>query len=789
MSDIDSEYSDSDQAFDTAHEIRPAKSSDFRSPGGRNHEKLAELFGIDEEDEVIFLSLLCLCDPKTQPSESNDYVLSIQYLTEVFIGIVYLETLNKIEGQEDDDFVISITSVKFKMSLQIYQILFDILCKLGVADDEGLRSLNSGINLSMWDDGIEWWGPAEELYNDHFNLRTSYLMCCILFNALNFLFVENGICNLATNPYTPFFTRFWNYYTDLLSKELDIDHFLEYSGKDTPPGLVEMLKGASIVRYMLAYILNQSQGPSNPNYIIDLTEKSLLDVYDPVVRDNVNGGAVTRDIHYYEFIHHIMNLGEKPSEGRMFYNDHPPFDGYDEDLRYILDYESAEELSDVEDEVSSFKNLQNYLRSAVEEFIGGKDFEDRTPQERIETSMGPNLMLNDSFRKSVLPQLRSIIHDVNSLSTDDVEGLLTFDHLPFESIMTSSRYKDDPKDHVIRIAKVMFLSEVFLLSDHYLDDLISYIFEEADERFYTPLVEQNAIVPVYSIKNLDVLLVKCPETIKAILVELFFSPSRRGMLVFNLCHEINLSYKYIDFICQILVGFPLNPEYGFSRKGKTLEFTDFEKGMMFNHFIESCALFLKASEGIENDEGFEFTLSTTVCHKFVHLICLLIAKVIQEGIFESKDGAEALGSIHVIIGFLFSWISKVPLARTLYFQVLESFKANMVDPIKVHMDEGKYPDVDPKLANICVNVVHTYKKSQLITRGDYEEAKEFEGDAGAITEFIENFPQIVDSNSWQILKEIGKRPPALPKEEPLHVHRVFKGPLEVSKKSIKKKYK
>lgn len=766
MSDIESEYSDN-EPFDTAHEIRPAKASDFRSPGGRNHEKLAEYFQINEEDEVIFLSLLCLCDPKTQPSESNDYVLSIQYITEVFLGIVYLKMVEKLQEQEAEDFEISITSIKFKMSLQIFQILWDIITQLGVADDEGLQTLLN-VGIACWEDDLPFWGPQEQLYNDHFNLRTSYLMCCILFNSLNYLFVDNGVCNLALNPYTSTFTKFWRYYTEMLQLQLHVDRYLEFLEQPTPPGLVEMLKGTTMIRYVLGYILNQSHLPSNPSYVVDLTEKSLLDVYDPVVRDNVNGGALTKIIHYYEFLDLILNLGPSgiPSgESSKFFPDHyPSFDELDEDLRYILDYESAEELLDVEGEDSSVAKLRTYLVTTIEQFQNGNDFEDRTPEEvedLPEYPQGENLVLSPRFRQEVLQELRQLINDINDLTGPEIEQIMNFDQSigRILQVMISDVNLNDL--HILRqklislLGQVNFLLEVFLLPDNALDELVDFLFEEVDASVYTPLVEQNHIVPVFAIKNFDVLFDRFPDTMKAMTVELFLARKRTRNIIWKFCHEINLSYGYVDFICQLLVGYPLeDSEVVFSRAGKILELTTLEKAMLLNEFIDSATTFLSASEGIENDDGYEFTLSITVCHKFVHLICLLITKVIKEGMFEGEDGKGGgqLSSLHTIIGFVFAYMSKVPLARTLYFQVLELIK------IKDARNSEKNTPKETEnfaLKEICVNAVQAYKTSQLIAQKKYQEVSKKTDAVGGIRKFLENFSQIyVDSTLWQYLEDI-----------------------------------
>lgn len=794
MSTDDSDYSDIENDYDT-HRTKPAIAKRFKSPGGRNHEKLMKMFAINPQDEQTFLTLLCLCDPKTQPSESNDYVLSVQYLSQVLIGIQYCKIIPQVQlEQEYHD--IPIETVKYKMSLQLFTILLQILPFLSANSVADIESVVFDAN--DWEQKLPLWGPYVLLSKDLFNLRTTYWMVCILLNSLNELFsAANGRRNLALNPYCFKFTQLWKIYTEVLRRALTIDQIMEDQDLETPLIIIEILKGSSMVRFILGSILNQSIHMENDKYITDLQLKSLLEVYLPNNRSNPNGGSLNRVIHFYELYLVVLDLELNSDYQQIFEEKYLTFDSIDEDVRYIFDFEddlleeeNDDELDQSESEDrekdSSAMNLQlpkNGLKDGdlhkikvklKDAFIheSSGDLQESDEDDWNDNALGQNIISLPWFKQEVLVQFANELKTKRNfdflLQSSDIKKCITL------ILAGQANLFDIPflQKVINRIAIAYYIRKVFKFQDPVIQDLVEFLFLDADESLVESIISKNLIIPIFSVKNFELLFVVYPEFCKAIFLELFLTSGARRFLIWKICHVTNLSYNFIDFICQLLIGFPLNQSsIKNTRSGMILELNDTEKLMLLNEFIESSLTFLSAAEGLDNHEGYELILPQSVCNKFVHLICMLISKLIEVKVitfdWTTKDNINSYGmedddskiiAIHSIVGFLFQFISKVPSARKLYFEVLNLMKNDDAKPIDgASLVESTKNTDDIDMGKIVKHIVEVlcwevnYEIKGLISKVSGSPLE-------AIAQFIDNFPKISDQSllMYTILKDLPK---------------------------------
>lgn len=711
------EYSDyDDQSLESGDEYYADDYFDIKesiaSPGGKNHEYLVSLFDIDESDQKTFMTLLCLCDPKTQPQEPDDYVLSLDVLTDVFIGILFLLESNNIADYQGDDGN-KLACIKFTMSIQLYKILLQILQILGPSTHTEIEIIGT-VNVADWEYKVDSWAVKLPLRTDDHNLKVTYLMVCVLLNTLRKLFPDecnDNDFNLAKNPYTPKFVELFKVYSRIVFHCLQIDQFLEIQSSYTPNFIIQILKGSSLVRHVLAYILNYSRN-FNPNdqlclvdddYYHDIHNESLLAIYSPVIRQKIDGGSLMKHMAYYTLLQYLITAGAPTlqltdiNEAKIFMNDK-----LDEDLRYIFEYDDADEETeehenhenleiDNEDQAQSetneiaqnhththddntkgirskgFNYQRDYLYDAKKTTgnngqYGENDDDDDQEDEWIDRPRGSNVQIN--LELLALAHLGDKCGDYAYRTASEFKKNLLLVILYPQPVSPN-----DEKYHTIARRLLRTVAGRIVAPEYFTDEfsISEYLFSEVtNEALVNRIIEKNLITPVLRVKNFELLLVTNPELALLVFDELLMEEGQRRMHIWVLCHEINLSNNYLDYIFQLLTeqrNVTLN--LPFSRAGNAVILTDLEKSMIIHEFLEGAHEFLSASDGINTEDGYQVILSEAVCNKYVIVICLMVDKLIDKGVITESSYA----NLHVIIRFLFDFINKVPQARKTYFRI------------------------------------------------------------------------------------------------------------------------
>lgn len=437
----------------------------------RRHVILANLLGFAEDVQLnhTFLTAAGLCDPFTQPEENEKSILSIDCLSDLLIAITYSytnyikddtkppkndnEIHNDIPDPLDDeinnesendsktksknspsneyDEILNnpdINSIKFSLSTKYFQILSKIHSNfLNASDELNLRFVeNDEIN---WNEHVDSWTPNSIIVEPEINLKVCYSMCCVLLVSIYKLFKPtHGDYNLALNPYLQYFIKLWKCHSNIIILGLEIDRRLENQNDEngtfieTPEIIKQTLRGSSSIRTVLAWILNQNpslfylpdytpKDGSDSNH--DISKESLLDFTHPLIRKNINGGALLIDMRLVIIAILIINAGTSYIASRPFNENEYSKIGDDERTRRVDQSKPITELGDLLIDLEYDDKFDEDIRYVFGHEYFGSDEED--DQSEVESQDDPESQTNGELEKRDN-------HEISDLKPNDTEG-------------------------------------------------------------------------------------------------------------------------------------------------------------------------------------------------------------------------------------------------------------------------------------------------------------------------------------------------------------------------------
>ncbi|KAI3405882.2 hypothetical protein KGF56_001490 [Candida oxycetoniae] len=269
------------------------------------HNDIASLLNLSARDEFlqfVFKTIVTLCDPYTQPEETEKCILSVGCISDLLISIVYTSYTELNVGASD----LVTESIKFEISTTFFHLLQLIHTKLNVTDEIRLRFVDNG--EENWQSRVKEWTPVVA---NTFTLGLLYSMACVLVMSIQKLFTpKRGDYNLAMNPYLHYFLKLWKSHTNVILLGLEIDRRIEFENherneeKETPEIIVSALKGSSSIRYVLAWVINQNPSSSSEEdssvqeskLCHDLENEPIFNFIQPLARKTINGGAISVDM-------------------------------------------------------------------------------------------------------------------------------------------------------------------------------------------------------------------------------------------------------------------------------------------------------------------------------------------------------------------------------------------------------------------------------------------------------------------------------------------------------------
>ncbi|KAG5417429.1 hypothetical protein I9W82_005063 [Candida metapsilosis] len=690
----------------------------------KKHDQLGSILNVPASDtllKIIFDTVISLCDPFTQPEETEDYILSVSCISDLVISLSYSFYMEDESAKE-----LEIQSVKFEISTKFFTLLRLIHDSLNASDELKLRFVDN--SEEKWKSTLGEWTPKSSVANDELNLKLLYSVICVLVMAIQKMFAPKlgGESNLATNPYLQYLITLWKCHTNIILLGLEIDRRIEFNNQEkneeeeTPSIIIQVLKGSSSVRCVLAWIINQNPSSANDYDLplentksiaeaaMDLEHETILNFIEPLARSTINGGAISVDMRLVIIALLILYSSTSYTSEQHRETDKPSVneeqalrklnkskgiaelgdvlidleyaDRFDEDIKYILDYE-VEEV-DGEDEKMSRSNNSD-LNSIANEDLAEQEaidiqFDDQGRDWR-DIVRGENVRFNPIF----LERFASFDQGKDKSQSDDFfttwdELYFTFEFLCFCSIEGSAEAEAKIGQSVINTISKAIKDEIEGRETSITPDLIhKYWSSPASEMDIKKAQDNNKLlIPIFNITKFELLLQSNSKLARAAMDEMLMCNGHRRLLVWFITHDLNLSNLLIDYVFQLAVGLRgstlSSAPYLFSRQGGKVILSEVEQSMLLHEFFTNSAFYLSANEGLEIDDGYEVVLAESIAKKLMVLLCLMISQLIKLNIIKigEKNNRDDIHNYNNELQvLLIGWIGKVPEARQLYFRI------------------------------------------------------------------------------------------------------------------------
>ncbi|EDK42629.1 hypothetical protein LELG_00807 [Lodderomyces elongisporus NRRL YB-4239] len=472
----------------------------------------------------------------------------------------------------------------------------------------------------------------------------------------------------------------------------------------------------------------------------DLENESLMNFIQPLARKKANGGAILVDMRLviiglliiYSGTTFVAgdgksgtSSGESEEQSRRRLNRSKPLaeigdllidleyaDRFDEDIRYMLEYDLDEDGSECECECAckcemegvgdkndfkedSVKYPEVNHASVATSIVKNENVDiqfDEFGRDWRDIPRGENIHIKPSFLEKFRLYDESSdktesddfftswkeLHDVfDFLCVTSIEGNTDAERLLGQTAVNT--IAKAVKEYGEESKKMPEINPGDVATSKVTTDLIHmYLTAPAPEEFVKVVQDNNkAIIPILSITHFELMLHTNNKLARAMMDEMFMCEGHRRLLVWFLTHELNLSNILIDYVFELATGLRggqvTNAPYQFSRLGDKLILSDVEQLMLLHEFFTSSAFYLSADKGIEIDGGYEVVLAESIAKKLMILLCLMINQLIKRNVIKIEASSSTKDEIYdysaELLLLLISWIGKVPEARQLYFQI------------------------------------------------------------------------------------------------------------------------
>lgn len=653
-----------------------------------------------------FLTVCALCDPYTQPEDTEEAALSVDRIADVAIALCY----QRYCVDSSSSVPPPLASVKFALSLRFFEVLEALGYCLNLSD----APLPS--DSASWEESYRFWEPR--IPDDDDVIKLCYYMTCVLVMTLYKLFVpllpesetsaNPPSANLALNPYAAYLTKLWHCYTNVLSVALHYDRRLEedlVSAEDgyfdTPNEIKMVLLGSSAVRGVLAYVLNSSFSLHLPlpnlrsiaaAHSLDLTTLPLLDFYDPLARRHAMAGSLIVDLPQLMPLYLVLRAlttwpasspetavaprGDIPDPSRVYVHCARlasvlfPFDQLDGDVKYVFGYFDSDDDSDGGD--SDHENDSNTISAPSTDFpmalrsdADSIDFDDHGRDWR-DCVRGANVDFSPDFLA------RAARYDALKTKDDSDDFFADWDvfHkiLVFTASLVTTPTESGLAQTIINtVAKAVKDEGTPMANDISPNAIYSFLVSPVP---HEPLNDLKLFLVSYRRVTYFELILKFNPTIAhGILDELLMCPGYRRPLIWFLTHSLNIHMPLVDYIYDLVSGnrgpsAKSDIHLRFSRCGSTVEISPVEKLMLLHEFIVNATAWF-----VQGALDADAQLPDTNARKLVYYICLMLAELIHNNIIAlNPDHDDDFDNYnHDLQVFLFPWVGKVPLARKLFF--------------------------------------------------------------------------------------------------------------------------
>lgn len=281
-----------------------------------------------------FETLCVLTDPLTQPLPNDNFVVSIDFLSNIFIHHCFEDLREgKIRSQGYD--------IKFHISINMERIILNSMERLNCWNYHDLQNL--GLNDFDNKDVKHWWDMMYTWLPRGLNTQDLELLYMVNIMAVYVIYKLYEDKPIQLNPYLSTLISVWKKLSCVILFSLDMDRMLEQDETRETPLLVRAtIRGASALRSVIATILN-----GHVDYMEhDFKHEPINTFMSPHGR-KLCQGALHADLRSHAAA--MLALGVDLKDVTDLLADLQAGDRFDEDIRYMFEYE-YEDYNVVDDE-------------------------------------------------------------------------------------------------------------------------------------------------------------------------------------------------------------------------------------------------------------------------------------------------------------------------------------------------------------------------------------------------------------------------------------------------------
>ncbi|AET37478.1 CCR4-NOT core subunit CAF130 Ecym_1232 [Eremothecium cymbalariae DBVPG len=289
----------------------------------KRHEILYRVLGLpDAEGPLLkaqFMTLAALVDPITQPPPTEDHIISIDLIFQMFLG----STSNLIENM----LISRGRDWRFHVCYNMQKIVLATMKRLNCHDGDVLNTVNNSDESVHWNVNLDKWTPRGLNTQD---LELLYMVDMLSIYAMYRLY---SYLPVQMNPFLPLALHLWKNLTNVLLRGLEIDRFEEDRETFNTPIIVRAaIRGTAALRSVVATMINDHFSSKEHDF-----KHEPINLFMSPHGRKLCHGALYADVRSHAAA--MLSLGIDLNDVTDLLSDLQPGDRFDDDVKYMFDYE------------------------------------------------------------------------------------------------------------------------------------------------------------------------------------------------------------------------------------------------------------------------------------------------------------------------------------------------------------------------------------------------------------------------------------------------------------------
>lgn len=265
-----------------------------------------------------FLTFCHLLDPITQPPPTESHIISIDLIYQMSLGLMFDE-INELKN--------IVPNWKFHYCFNLQTILLKSMERLNCHDFNLLNSINNNDDTTDWHDNLHKWTPQGLNIQD---LELVYMVDILSVYSMYQLYTPIPV---QLNPFLVIWFQLWKNLTNVVLLGLEIDRLEDESETyDTPILVRATIRGSSALRCVIAVFINNQYSIKEHDF-----KHEPINLFMSPHGRKLCQGALFTDARSHAAA--LLALGISLEHVTELLSDLQPGDRFDEDVKYMFDYE------------------------------------------------------------------------------------------------------------------------------------------------------------------------------------------------------------------------------------------------------------------------------------------------------------------------------------------------------------------------------------------------------------------------------------------------------------------